>query len=76
VAEEQLYDLLFNPQETHNLAGDPAAAGTLAEMRGRLERWMRETDDPLLRGSLPLPSGVRVNDPDGLSPGEPAQVIA
>jgi arylsulfatase A-like enzyme len=75
-AEEQLYDLVFDPNEAHNLAYEPAMARVLAEMRGRLERWMETTDDPLLRGPVPAPSGSKVNDPDGLSPREPTQVIA
>ena len=45
---EALHDLLFDPVEAHNLAGEPAHAGVLAEMQGRLDAWMRETDDPLL----------------------------
>jgi len=40
-------------------------------MRGRLDRWMERTDDPLLRGDVPAPSGAQVNDPLGLSPREP-----
>jgi N-sulfoglucosamine sulfohydrolase len=72
---ESLYDLVFDPNETHNLASDPAMADTLAEMRARLDRWMAETDDPLLHGPVPAPSGARVNDPNGLSPREPTQVI-
>lgn len=76
VEEEQLYDLLFDPQEVHNLAGDPAYADTLAEMRGRLDRWMRATDDPLLTGNIPVPPGARVNDPDGISPTEPPRAMA
>ena len=70
-AREQLYDLVFDPNEACNLAGDPAAAEALGEMRGRLDRWMRQTDDPLLAGPVPPPPGARFNDPDGLSPGEP-----
>ncbi|UCC61929.1 MAG: sulfatase [Anaerolineae bacterium] len=70
-ASEQLYDLVFDPNETHNLATDPSMAGVLEEMRGRLDRWMRGTDDPLSRGPVPAPAGARVNDPDGLSPREP-----
>ena len=73
VAPEQLHDLAFDPNESHNLAGDPATAAVLDEMRGRLDRWMRATDDPLLRGPVPAPPGARVNDPDGLSPSEPPQ---
>jgi arylsulfatase A-like enzyme len=74
-ALEQLYDLVFDPNEAHNQAGEPALSAVLDEMRGRLDRWMRATDDPLLRGPVPAPAGARVNDPDGLSPSEPTQVI-
>jgi len=76
VEEEQLYDLLYDPQEMHNLVNDPAAAGALAEMRGRLQRWMQETDDPLLSGAISVPPGTLVNDPDGLSPSETPVAIA
>jgi arylsulfatase A-like enzyme len=80
VEAERLYDLVFDPNETHNLvyrvAGNPALGEVLADMRGRLERWMQETDDPLLNGPVPAPSGTRVNDPDGASPREPAREIA
>jgi N-sulfoglucosamine sulfohydrolase len=69
-AEEQLYDLVFDPNEACNVAADPSLAAVLGEMRGRLKEWMRATDDPLLRGPVPAPSGARANDPDGLSPQE------
>lgn len=69
-AEEQLYDLVFDPNETHNLAGDPAHASTLKDMQTRLQTWMTRTKDPLLNGPVPLPEGGRANDPDGLSPRE------
>jgi hypothetical protein len=36
-----------------NLAGDPAHAGTLVDLRGRVQRWMEETDDILLHGDVP-----------------------
>jgi len=70
VPQEQLYDLMFDPNETSNLANEPSMSKVLNEMRGRLERWMRETNDPLLKGSVPAPSGARFNDPDGISPQE------
>jgi len=75
-ALEQLYDLIFDPHEAHNLAGDPTMAGVLDDMRGRLDRWMHETDDPLLRGMVPAPPGAMANDPDGLSPREPPHAVS
>ncbi|MHB0857889.1 MAG: sulfatase family protein [Anaerolineae bacterium] len=66
VAEEQLYDLVFDPNEGHNLAADSAHGDALAEMRARLERWMVETQDPLLRGPAPLPEDAVASDPDDL----------
>jgi len=68
VAEEQLYDLVFDPNEACNLAADPRSAGALRDLRERLARWMAETDDPLLRGPVPAPPGAVGNDPDGVSP--------
>ena len=68
--QEMLFDLIFDPQESHNLAGDPGAAAQLSEMRALLDRWMHETDDPLLRGPMPIPPGAVVNDPDTVSPSD------
>jgi arylsulfatase A-like enzyme len=78
---EQLYDLVFDPNEAHNLADAPAMthvlmARVLAEMRERLDRWMRATDDPLLHGPVPAPPGARVNNSDGLSPGEATRLAS
>jgi N-sulfoglucosamine sulfohydrolase len=75
VEAEQLFDLAFDPAEACNLAAEPAHAATLARMRGRLEAWMRRTNDPLLRGPVPAPSGAKVGDPDALSPGERLRVV-
>jgi arylsulfatase A-like enzyme len=72
--EEELYDLLFDPSEQNNLVA--SHADTLAEMRGRLQNWMKRTDDPLLRGPVAAPHGARVNNPDGISPTEPTIRIA
>ncbi len=71
VAHEQLYDLIFDPAEQNNLAPDPRSAKVLAEMRGRLDAWMRRTDDPLLKGPVPAPPGAKVNPVDQISPKEP-----
>jgi N-sulfoglucosamine sulfohydrolase len=66
---EQLYDLAFDPAERHNLVGDAQYETIHQEMRERLERWMQETDDPLLRGFVPAPAGAVVDDANALSPG-------
>ncbi len=70
-APEQLYDTLLDPNERVNLVDDPGYAATLADMRARLDRWMRDTDDPLLLGQVPAPPGAELNDPDGPSPRGP-----
>ncbi|MBN1259495.1 MAG: sulfatase, partial [Anaerolineae bacterium] len=69
--EEALFDLVFDPHEAHNLAGDPAHAGVLRALRERLHAWMVETHDPLLAGVVQAPPTVVVNDPNGISPGTP-----
>ena len=76
VDREQLYDLLFDPNETRNMAGDASASAALEDMRGRLDRWMQATKDPLLHGDVPAPKGSRINDADGTSPTEPPRTIS
>ncbi|MEO8369615.1 MAG: sulfatase [Candidatus Solibacter sp.] len=68
---EQLYDLIFDPTESHNLAGDPQSAAALTEMRQRLDAWMKRTNDPLLKGPVRAPRGAKVNPVDQISPKEP-----
>lgn len=67
-SEEQLFDLVFDPNETCNLAGNPAFAQPLDEMRTRLDAWMRATNDPLLQGPLEWPEGYPHLSPDDLTP--------
>ncbi|MCJ7738958.1 MAG: sulfatase, partial [Anaerolineae bacterium] len=74
-SREQLFDVVFDPAESNNLASDPSLADVLGDMRARLDRWMHETDDPLLDGPVPAPHGARVNDTDGVSPQETPLVI-
>jgi arylsulfatase A-like enzyme len=75
VAREQLYDLVFDPNEAGNRAGDRAFEPVLEQMRAQLSAWMHTTDDPLLRGPVPAPPGAMLNDPGGLSPDEPTMVV-
>jgi arylsulfatase A-like enzyme len=71
VPREQLFDLVFDPNEAANVAGDPAYAGPLAELRERLERWMADTDDPLLDGPVEPPPGSELNLPTQRSASDP-----
>lgn len=48
-----LFDLVFDPMERYNQAENPAYAEVFADLKTRLERFMRETDDPLTSGVLP-----------------------
>ena len=49
---DELYDLVNDPWELTNVAGDSACATTLAEMRLRLADWSIETEDTC---PVPLP---------------------
>jgi N-sulfoglucosamine sulfohydrolase len=67
----ELYDLIMDPGEMRNLAGEPAFAHLQEELDRRLQEWMVKTDDPLLDGPVPVPPGAFVNDPTGVSATEP-----
>jgi arylsulfatase A-like enzyme len=75
VPRERLYDLILDPGEGDNLAANPEYAGVLAELRERLEDWMRETEDPLLDGPIPLPPGATVNEQWQISPDDPVRAV-
>lgn len=72
---EALYDLTFDPNETHNLIGEPRLRATAEGLKRELDKWMRETRDPLLQGDVPAPKGAQVNNPDATSPREPVLVL-
>jgi len=66
---------MFDPNETRNVGADPTQSTTLTEMRGRLDRWMRATNDPILHGPIMPPKGATANDPDGVSPRETPKLL-
>ncbi|MDA0746774.1 MAG: sulfatase, partial [bacterium] len=74
--QEMLFDLMFDPDEANNLIGRAEPAGVKADLVARLDAWMEETGDPILKaGSVSAPSGARVNDPDGRSPKDKTTVV-
>jgi N-sulfoglucosamine sulfohydrolase len=75
IAKEQLYDLVFDPNEANNLVDDPGYASVLEDLRARLGKWMRDTEDPLLAGHVDPPPGAEINLPDQLSATEPTITI-
>ena len=68
----RLYDMVFDPAEANNLAGNPAYWDVLVEMRSRLEAWRAETDDPVtFEGCImDIPETAVLNLPWDLSPGD------
>ncbi|UCD29523.1 MAG: hypothetical protein JSV03_03315, partial [Planctomycetota bacterium] len=51
-----------------NIAEGRGSAEILSDMRARLDRWMKETDDPLLKGPIAPPPDAVYNDVDDVSP--------
>lgn len=76
LAEEELYDLFFDPNEAHNVIAEPANGDVADALRRRLREWMHDTSDPLLQGPVPPPPGAEFNDQDQLSPNEATHIAA
>jgi arylsulfatase A-like enzyme len=55
----ELYDLAEDPWERVNLAGRKDVAELEADLRIRLQRWMVDTEDPLLAGPVSSPYYVQ-----------------
>lgn len=74
IEEEELYDLIFDPNERNNLAKDPTKQSVLKDMQQALEKQMKATNDPMLQGYIAAPADAILNDPDGLSPKDKKKV--
>ena len=72
---EALYDLALDPNERDNLVDAAPHAAIATDMRARLDRWMRDTNDPLLQGPVPPPRGAKVNRTDDASPQKPPVTV-
>jgi arylsulfatase A-like enzyme len=57
---ECLYDVILDPAEQNNLAKCPDMKPVVADLSARLDKWMRDTNDPLLKGPVPAPAGARI----------------
>ncbi|HUT13630.1 MAG TPA: sulfatase [Thermoguttaceae bacterium] len=51
----QLFDLQQDPDELHDVAGQPEYAAIVRELSQRLYVWMQEVDDPILKGPIATP---------------------
>lgn len=74
--EEQLFDLVFDPEERCNRVHEPGYREVLEDLRRRLGEWMQTTRDPLLSGRVPPPwPGYKVNTPEEPSPNPETAVV-
>jgi N-sulfoglucosamine sulfohydrolase len=79
---EELYDLVNDPLEVNNLAGDPQHGPLLAKLRSDLEEWQQRTEDPwLYRDGVSVwfnryhfPSGLKIPDRLDFDPARPGNV--
>lgn len=55
---EELYDLIADPDERRNLAGDPQHAATLKELRAKVDAWMKQQGDEGRLFDEPYPQGT------------------
>lgn len=76
IAREELFDLVFDPNERNNLAGDPAYRSTLSVMQQKLRTWMQKTADPLLKGPVKAPPGAQINPVTEISPEDPTITVS
>ncbi|NRA36542.1 MAG: sulfatase [Planctomycetes bacterium] len=68
--EVELYDLIFDPIERQNLVNDPAYQDIKNDLLMRLDEEMKNTNDPLREGPVPMPSGAEYNPVDGMHASE------
>jgi arylsulfatase A-like enzyme len=53
--KEELYDLRADSLEHSNLANETEFSNIKQKLRMQLERWMQNTNDPILKGPVPAP---------------------
>lgn len=53
--EEELFDIINDPNEFHNLAYEEEYQNIRCELAAKLDNWMHQTNDPLLKGPIISP---------------------
>lgn len=66
--KDMLFDLYLDPTERNNLITDATYDEIRNDLSLKLEKWMRETNDPLLNGRVKMPQNARINTVHCLSP--------
>jgi arylsulfatase A-like enzyme len=73
----ELYDLREDAVERKNLAGDPSVGDLERRLADELDRYLRDTNDPILDGVVPAPLGywehflAKPAGPGALPPAQP-----
>ena len=73
LVREELYDLIFDPNETNNLINNPELSDTADKLREGMEKWMRDTNDPALNGmpGINCPDSCVANEQNDPDPSPP-----
>ncbi|MGC9198539.1 MAG: sulfatase/phosphatase domain-containing protein [Acidobacteriaceae bacterium] len=66
VAPKQLYALIFDPNERHNLAAKPVHQDVLHTMQARWKDWMVTTNEPSLHRPVKAPPGAQTLPPKNI----------
>ena len=65
---EALYDLYNDPGERKNLINNPEYKDILEDLRVKLLKWQKETNDPILSGSIKVSENWRINKKTSFEP--------
>lgn len=66
---EAFYDLYYDPCEGNNLINNERYSDIINELKERLYEWQVRTEDPILKGHMPVPKGAKINKNECISPG-------
>lgn len=51
-SDDEFYDLKKDPAESSNKVNDPSYQNIIMELKNKLNNWMKNTNDPILRGKI------------------------